>query len=115
MLVDGLFVLRLKAFRALAGFFNQDLESELLIMSSPYTAFFYGTLLHPSILRRVIGHHGTDLRISPALLPVSSNFRVANCVLSTCAYRVPSFCPRGQRERYTYRVAILIAILSLPL
>ncbi|EKM58315.1 uncharacterized protein PHACADRAFT_252535 [Phanerochaete carnosa HHB-10118-sp] len=33
-----------------------------------YTAFFYGTLLHPAILRRVIGHQGADLEICPALL-----------------------------------------------
>ncbi|GJE88663.1 gamma-glutamylcyclotransferase [Phanerochaete sordida] len=33
-----------------------------------HTAFFYGTLLHPSILRRVIGHSGADLEICPALL-----------------------------------------------
>ncbi|KAI0710222.1 hypothetical protein C8Q76DRAFT_859136 [Earliella scabrosa] len=33
-----------------------------------HSAFFYGTLLHPSILRRVIGHAGTDLEICPALL-----------------------------------------------
>lgn len=42
-------------------------------MTAPkaYTTFFYGTLLHPSILRRVIGHHGADLDICPALLLVS--------------------------------------------
>lgn len=39
--------------------------------SPSYTAFFYGTLLHPSILRRVIGHHGAELEICPALLLVS--------------------------------------------
>ncbi|KAI0749388.1 hypothetical protein C8Q80DRAFT_1269275 [Daedaleopsis nitida] len=33
-----------------------------------YSAFFYGTLMHPSILRRVIGHSGKDLEICPALL-----------------------------------------------
>ncbi|KAI0342813.1 hypothetical protein BDW22DRAFT_1357337 [Trametopsis cervina] len=33
-----------------------------------YSAFFYGTLLHPSILRRVIGHDGDKLEICPALL-----------------------------------------------
>ncbi|OSX59088.1 hypothetical protein POSPLADRAFT_1060174 [Postia placenta MAD-698-R-SB12] len=34
----------------------------------PYSAFFYGTLLHPAILRRVIGHDGQHLQICPALL-----------------------------------------------
>ncbi|PIL35653.1 hypothetical protein GSI_02383 [Ganoderma sinense ZZ0214-1] len=33
-----------------------------------HSAFFYGTLLHPSILRRVIGHEGSGLEICPALL-----------------------------------------------
>ncbi|KAI1797200.1 hypothetical protein LXA43DRAFT_910390 [Ganoderma leucocontextum] len=33
-----------------------------------HSAFFYGTLLHPSILRRVIGHAGSGLEICPALL-----------------------------------------------
>ena len=37
-----------------------------------HSAFFYGTLLHPSILRRVIGHEGAQLRICPALLLVSA-------------------------------------------
>lgn len=35
---------------------------------SGHSAFFYGTLLHPAVLRRVIGHHGQDLTICPALL-----------------------------------------------
>lgn len=38
-----------------------------------HTAFFYGTLMHPSILRRVIGHDGPDLEISPALLLVCTS------------------------------------------
>ncbi|KAI0690172.1 hypothetical protein BC835DRAFT_1281517 [Cytidiella melzeri] len=33
-----------------------------------YSAFFYGTLLHPFILRRVIAHQGDSLEICPALL-----------------------------------------------
>ncbi|KAH9945397.1 uncharacterized protein BXZ73DRAFT_96388 [Epithele typhae] len=33
-----------------------------------YSAFFYGTLMHPSILRRVIGHPGADLQLCPAIL-----------------------------------------------
>ncbi|PCH42564.1 hypothetical protein WOLCODRAFT_102363 [Wolfiporia cocos MD-104 SS10] len=37
-------------------------------MSESFSAFFYGTLLHPSILRRVIGHEGQQLKICPALL-----------------------------------------------
>ncbi|KAH9939509.1 hypothetical protein B0H21DRAFT_756604 [Amylocystis lapponica] len=39
-------------------------------MSEPqyFSAFFYGTLLHPAILCRVIGHGGPELKICPALL-----------------------------------------------
>ncbi|KAI0833391.1 hypothetical protein BC628DRAFT_16836 [Trametes gibbosa] len=33
-----------------------------------YSAFFYGTLMHPAILRRVIGHDGGELEICPAVL-----------------------------------------------
>ncbi|KAJ2997745.1 hypothetical protein NUW54_g7100 [Trametes sanguinea] len=36
-----------------------------------HSAFFYGTLLHPAILRRVIGHDGIQLQICPAILLVS--------------------------------------------
>ncbi|EMD33337.1 hypothetical protein CERSUDRAFT_160235 [Gelatoporia subvermispora B] len=37
-------------------------------MPETYTAFFYGTLLHPKILQGVIGHPGQDLQICPALI-----------------------------------------------
>ncbi|KAL1949438.1 hypothetical protein VTO73DRAFT_8319 [Trametes versicolor] len=37
-------------------------------MSRSYSAFFYGTLMHPAILRRVIGHEGSQLTICPAVL-----------------------------------------------
>ncbi|KAG8801329.1 hypothetical protein FRC17_006675 [Serendipita sp. 399] len=33
-----------------------------------YSAFFYGTLLHPRILKRVLGRNGEDLNIAPAIL-----------------------------------------------
>ncbi|KAH9850314.1 hypothetical protein C2E23DRAFT_836025 [Lenzites betulinus] len=33
-----------------------------------HSAFFYGTLMHPAILRRVIGHEGSELQICPAVL-----------------------------------------------
>ncbi|KAI0327843.1 hypothetical protein GY45DRAFT_1282989 [Cubamyces sp. BRFM 1775] len=33
-----------------------------------HSAFFYGTLLHPAILRRVIGRRGDELEMCPALL-----------------------------------------------
>ncbi|KZP11022.1 hypothetical protein FIBSPDRAFT_195475 [Athelia psychrophila] len=34
----------------------------------PYAAFFYGTLMHPEILKRVIGNDGTHLKICSAIL-----------------------------------------------
>ncbi|KIM33646.1 hypothetical protein M408DRAFT_326310 [Serendipita vermifera MAFF 305830] len=33
-----------------------------------YSAFFYGTLLHPKVLKRVIRNTGAHLKISPAIL-----------------------------------------------
>ena len=36
-----------------------------------FSAFFYGTLLHPKILKRVIGNDGSHLEICPAVLLVS--------------------------------------------
>jgi hypothetical protein len=35
-----------------------------------YSAFFYGTLMHPDILRRVIGNDGAHLKICSAILLV---------------------------------------------
>lgn len=34
------------------------------------SAFFYGTLLHPKVLKRVIGNDGSHLTICPAVLLV---------------------------------------------
>lgn len=34
-----------------------------------YTLFFYGTLVHPAILSKIIGHAGSTLSIQPAILP----------------------------------------------
>lgn len=47
-------------------------KAPLTLMPELFSAFFYGTLLHPSILRRVIGHDGEQLEICPALLLVST-------------------------------------------
>lgn len=38
-----------------------------------FSAFFYGTLLHPDILKRVIGNDGSHLEICPAVLLVSAS------------------------------------------
>ncbi|KAK7696263.1 hypothetical protein QCA50_000916 [Cerrena zonata] len=45
---------------------------------SSHTAFFYGTLIHPSILRRVIGHEGEQLSICPAVLLDHTRHKVKN-------------------------------------
>ena len=36
-----------------------------------FSAFFYGILLHPKILKRVVGNDGSHLEICPAVLLVS--------------------------------------------
>ena len=38
------------------------------------SAFFYGTLMHPKILKRVIRNDGAHLQICPALLLVSNSY-----------------------------------------
>lgn len=42
-----------------------------MIHEQRFSAFFYGTLLHPKILKRVIGNDGSHLEICPAVLLVS--------------------------------------------
>ena len=43
-----------------------------MVLTQRYSAFFYGTLLHPKILKRVIGNDGSHLEICPAVLLVSA-------------------------------------------
>ncbi|KAI0368638.1 hypothetical protein BV20DRAFT_969010 [Pilatotrama ljubarskyi] len=43
-----------------------------------HSAFFYGTLLHPAILRRVIGHEGGQLEICPAVLLEHTRHKIRN-------------------------------------
>lgn len=40
------------------------------MMSASYSAFFYGTLLHPYVLKRVIHNDGSHLSFCPAVLLV---------------------------------------------
>ena len=42
-----------------------------MVHQQRFSAFFYGTLLHPKILKRVIGNDGSYLEICPAVLLVS--------------------------------------------
>jgi len=49
-------------------------------MSNPettYSAFFYGTLLHPAVLTRVIRSEGAHLTICPAILKVHGYWLLA--------------------------------------
>lgn len=39
-------------------------------------AFFYGTLMHPAVLRRVIRHAGDDLQVAPAILKVRNTTNI---------------------------------------
>ncbi|KAL5504301.1 hypothetical protein ACEPAH_8375 [Sanghuangporus vaninii] len=48
-------------------------------MQESFAAFFYGTLLHPKVLKRVIGNDGTHLRICPAILPEHTRHHIKNC------------------------------------
>lgn len=43
-------------------------EPQQIVEIATRSAFFYGTLIHPRVLRRVLGHAGTNLKIAPALL-----------------------------------------------
>ncbi|KAF6757290.1 hypothetical protein DFP72DRAFT_809609 [Ephemerocybe angulata] len=47
-------------------------------MPPPYTAFFYGTLMHPRILTKVIHNGGGHLEICPAVLLDHTRHRVKN-------------------------------------
>jgi len=42
-----------------------------MVQEQRFSAFFYGILLHPKILKRVIGNDGSHLEICPAVLLVS--------------------------------------------
>ncbi|KAG8764536.1 mitochondrial Homoaconitase, partial [Serendipita sp. 405] len=48
---------------------KESLEHESTA-DSGHSLFFYGTLLHPAVLKRVLGHEGNGLRHQPALLDV---------------------------------------------
>ncbi|KIK63040.1 hypothetical protein GYMLUDRAFT_72273 [Collybiopsis luxurians FD-317 M1] len=43
-----------------------------------YSSFFYGTLMHPKILKRVIGNDGSHLQIAPAILFEHTRHKVKN-------------------------------------
>lgn len=43
------------------------------------SAFFYGTLLHPQVLKRVLDHDGNHLQVAPAILLEYTRHRVRDC------------------------------------
>ncbi|KAF8581075.1 PLP-dependent transferase [Ramaria rubella] len=46
---------------------------------SATTAFFYGTLLHPDVLKRVLGNNGSHLKLAPAVLLDFTRHHVKGC------------------------------------
>jgi hypothetical protein len=44
-----------------------------------FSAFFYETLMHPSILTRVIKNNGSHLRVCPAVLMGYTRHQVEDC------------------------------------
>lgn len=47
-----------------------DPEARPPTSGATYTLFFYGTLVHPAILSKIIQHPGASLSIQPAILPL---------------------------------------------
>ncbi|KAK0561075.1 hypothetical protein OC861_005995 [Tilletia horrida] len=63
-----------------------------------HTLFFYGTLVHPAILERVIGNPGAHLRVRTAILPAYATWHVTNVdypALVSLSNRQP-IVPQGQ-------------------
>jgi len=70
-----------------------------------FSAFFYGILLHPKILKRVIGNDGSHLEICPAVLLVSALTRLSwnegEQDLTTIR-RLGSYEAQGQGEKASW-------------
>ncbi|KDN48710.1 hypothetical protein RSAG8_02697, partial [Rhizoctonia solani AG-8 WAC10335] len=43
------------------------------------SAFFYGTLMHPAVLKRVIGNDASHLQATPAVLTSFTRHHVRSC------------------------------------
>ncbi|KAJ3783036.1 hypothetical protein GGU10DRAFT_317492 [Lentinula aff. detonsa] len=54
-----------------AKFSDSPLIPLTIMAISTFSSFFYGTLMHPKILKRVIGNDASHLQIAPAVLFVS--------------------------------------------
>ncbi|KAG8932401.1 hypothetical protein FRC02_001199 [Tulasnella sp. 418] len=60
---------------------EKDALSEQMMaaeITEPTAAFLYGTLMHPSLLGRVLGNNGSHLQTAPGLLKGYSRHRVVN-------------------------------------
>lgn len=55
---------------SIASPYSNIFYSSGIIYMKEYTAFFYGTLMHPKILKAVIRNNGSHLRICPAVILV---------------------------------------------
>ncbi|CAD6904724.1 unnamed protein product [Tilletia controversa] len=64
------------AFGGPVGFMASEPSSGVLQARGTHTLFFYGTLVHPAILARVIGNQGAHLRVRNALLPAHATWHV---------------------------------------
>jgi hypothetical protein len=56
--------------------------------SDTTSAFFYGTLLHPEVIRRVIGNTGDHLQVAPAILLDFTRHHVKACISRSTALQV---------------------------
>src|SRR5882762_8351525 len=66
------------------------------------SAFFYGILMHPNILTRVIGNDGSHLHVCPAILMVRSSFldryHSLTAALRRTTHGIMSRCVRTERR-----------------
>ena len=67
-------------------------------MTASHSLFFYGTLMHPEILKRVIGHQGNLLQIAPAIL-----FEYVRHHVKECDYPAILKYDQSNRELYEGR------------
>ena len=52
---------------------STSLQPTQHVVASPSSAFFYGTLMHPAVIRRVIRNDGLHLQMCSAILYVSTS------------------------------------------
>lgn len=51
-----------------ASFIDESAKEPTDLDNETYSLLFYGTLVHPAILARMIGHQGSNLIVQPAIL-----------------------------------------------